>query len=110
MDLVFRSGDRFWLVDWKSNFLGGRVEDYGPERLTEAMEEDLYVLQYLLYVVALDRWLARRVPGYDYETHFGGVCYVFLRGVDPQKAPDCGLYRTRPDRETVEALVRGLLE
>jgi len=110
MDLVFRAEGRFWLVDWKSNFLGGRVEDYGPERLKEAMEEDLYVLQYLLYVTALDRWLARRVPGYDYETHFGGVCYVFLRGVDPRKGPDYGLYRTRPPRETVEALVRGLLE
>ncbi|NPU83885.1 MAG: exodeoxyribonuclease V subunit beta [Syntrophaceae bacterium] len=110
MDLVFRAEGRFWLVDWKSNHLGGRVDDYGPERLAEAMEEDLYVLQYHLYVAALDRWLARRVPGYEYETHFGGVCYVFLRGVDPRKGPDYGLYRTRPARETVAALVRGLLE
>jgi exodeoxyribonuclease V beta subunit len=109
MDLVFRFEGRFWLVDWKSNFLGGRVEDYGPERLQEAMEEELYVLQYHLYVTALDRWLARRVPGYDYERHFGGVCYVFLRGVDPGKGPEFGMYRVKPAGETVGALVRGLL-
>jgi len=109
MDLVFRWGGRYWLVDWKSNFLGGRVEDYGPERLQEAMEEELYVLQYYLYVTALDRWLARRVPGYDYGTHMGGLCYVFLRGVDPGKGPEFGMYRARPARETIEALVGGLL-
>jgi exodeoxyribonuclease V beta subunit len=109
MDLVFRSGGRFWLVDWKSNFLGGRVEDYGPERLAEAMADELYVLQYHLYVIALDRWLARRVPGYDYETHFGGVCYVFLRGVDPGSGPDYGMYRARPVPETVRSLAGGLL-
>jgi exodeoxyribonuclease V beta subunit len=45
MDMVFRFEDRYYLVDWKSNFLGASVEDYALENLTRAMEENFYTLQ-----------------------------------------------------------------
>ncbi len=103
IDMVFRHGGRYYLVDWKSNHLGNRPEEYRRERLVREMARELYPLQYLLYAVALDRHLAGRVPGYRYETHFGGVLYVFLRGVDPER-PDLGIYRDTPPAALVGEL------
>jgi len=96
MDLVFSHGGKFYLVDWKSNRLGENPSVYSPASLQEAMLRNNYVLQYLLYLVGLDLYLASRVPGYRYETHFGGVFYVFLRGVNPGWGAGSGIYYARP--------------
>lgn len=109
MDLVFRFQDRFYLVDWKSNFLGPKVADYAPGALQKAMAENCYPLQYHLYVVALHRYLAARIPGYRYESHFGGVYYIFLRGVDPEQGSAYGIYRHRPEAAAIEALCQNLM-
>ena len=109
MDMVFRVEDRYYLVDWKSNFLGARVEDYGSETLDRAMEENFYILQYTFYTLALNRYLKLRAQGYDYDRHFGGVFYVFLRGVDPGKGPEFGVYRDKPRRGLIEALSEELI-
>lgn len=110
MDLVFRRQGRYFLVDWKSNHLGNHVTDYDPSSLARAMREELYVLQYLIYTLALDRYLSMRVPGYRYETHFGGVYYLFLRGVDPEAGPDYGIYRDRPPAHLMARLRDILLD
>jgi exodeoxyribonuclease V beta subunit len=47
---------------------------------------------------------------YDYERHFGGVFYLFLRGVDPARGDDFGIYRNRPTQETIAALSQGLIK
>ncbi len=83
IDLVFEHDGKFYLLDWKSNHLGYGAEDYRQERLRDAMAEHGYYLQYLLYTVALNRYLRLRVPGYSYEQHFGGVYYLFVRGMRP---------------------------
>ena len=104
---TFRHEDRYHLVDWKTNHLGDRPGDYGPRALARVMAEDLYVLQYHLYALALHLHLRSRVPGYDYDRHFGGVHYVFLRGLDPAR-PGHGVFRDRPPRERVAALAEYL--
>jgi len=103
IDLLFRFKDRYYLIDWKSNWLGSRPEDYGPDGMRRAMLEHNYFLQYHLYTLAADLFLEKRLPGYSYQTHFGGVFYVFLRGVDP-KDPARGIFRDRPATETVRSL------
>jgi exodeoxyribonuclease V beta subunit len=103
VDLVFRHSGRYYLIDWKSNHLGNRAEDYAAERLCREMERSLYPLQYLLYTVALNRFLERRLPGYRYEEHFGGVFYLFLRGIDPER-PALGVYHDLPRPDLVRAL------
>lgn len=110
MDMVFEHGGRFYLVDWKSNFLGARKEDYHRDRLTEAMLEHHYLLQYHLYVMALDRYLLLRQPDYDYSSHFGGVYYLFLRGMEPTWGADYGVYSDRPKKELVERLCNEMIE
>jgi exodeoxyribonuclease V beta subunit len=83
VDLLAEHEGRYWVIDWKSNHLGNRLEDYHQQALTAAMYEHDYVLQYHLYVLALHRHLRARLPDYDYERHVGGVCYAFLRGALP---------------------------
>jgi exodeoxyribonuclease V beta subunit len=109
MDLVFRWQDRFYLVDWKSNYLGDRPEDYGREALATAMMHDCYVLQYHLYTLALDRYLALRLPGYSYKKHFGGIFYVFLRGVEPRLGPDFGVFRDLPSPQLIDRMREELI-
>jgi exodeoxyribonuclease V beta subunit len=104
IDLVFCHDEKFYIVDWKSNFLGDKSEDYRPERLRAAMAEEHYFLQYLIYTVALHRYLTVRLPGYDYETNFGGVFYVFLRGVGGGDGQDTGVFRDRPPLSLVNDL------
>jgi len=109
MDMVFQYENRYYLVDWKSNFLGTRVEDYDQEGVTRAMEEGGYHFQYHLYTVALNQYLKLRLPGYDYEQHFGGVYYIFIRGVDPHRGPHFGIYRHKPSKRLIEALCSHLI-
>jgi len=110
MDMVFEAQGRFWLLDWKSNHLGNSVEEYRCEQLDRAMQDNLYRLQYLLYTVALDRYLSLRVPGYCYETHFGGAIYVFLRGVSAERGEEFGFYRDLPSVELIRELRELLVE
>jgi len=109
MDLVFEQEGRFYILDWKSNHLGYRPEDYGREAIREEMIRHLYPLQYLLYTVALHRFLSLRVRGYDYATHFGGVIYVFLRGVGTRRSEEFGFFRDNPPRDLIEAMTEILV-
>ena len=104
IDLVFEQGGRWWVVDWKSNHLGLRARDYAPERLVPEMSRHDYFLQAHLYAVAVHRHLALRVKGYDYDRHFGGVAYLFLRGIGPAHPKGCGVFFERPSRALIEDL------
>ena len=88
-------------VIFAGNHLGATQADYLPDALVEAMIHHDYVLQYLLYAVALDRHLASRIEGYDYDVHFGGAYYLFLRGFAEGHAPACGVFFDRPPKQIV---------
>ena len=108
MDLVFEIDGRYYLADYKSNWLGGDPDAYRADRLSRVMSREAYDLQYLVYTVALHRYLAQRVAGYEYARHFGGVFYLFVRGMDPARGADCGVFRDRPSPSLVAALDRYL--
>jgi exodeoxyribonuclease V beta subunit len=110
IDLAFRHQGRFYLVDYKSNYLGDYPANYGPESLARSMRSHDYLLQYHLYTVALHRHLARRLPGYDYDSHMGGAYYLFLRGMSPDRPGASGIFHDRPPRELIEALSASLGE
>jgi exodeoxyribonuclease V beta subunit len=109
IDMVFYHQDRFWLVDWKSNYLGNRIEDYNKNVLNNVMCRDFYILQYHLYLIALHQYLQQRIPEFSYERHFGGVFYIFIRGVDPDKGTEFGIYKDVPDATLVDALLKELI-
>lgn len=103
IDAVFCDGQRYFLIDYKSNYLGARQSDYLPDRLLQPMIDHDYMLQYLIYSIALDRHLARRLEGYDYDRHFGGVYYLFLRGLAKSHPPGCGIFFDRPSADLLHS-------
>jgi len=109
IDLVFRYNGKFYLVDWKSNYLGNNIEDYSKDSIDEIMNRDLYVLQYHLYLIALHQYLRFHIPEYSYESDFGGVFYIFLRGMDSSRGPKFGVYKDLPSQDLIYALGRELI-
>ena len=103
IDLVFEHRGRYYLADYKSNWLGPTPDAYGSAALATVMGREAYYLQYLVYCVALHRYLGSRLPGYRYESHFGGVRYLFVRGMQPTSGAT-GVYADRPASYAVAAL------
>ena len=110
IDIVFEADGRYWLADYKSNWLGPTLNDYAGDRLPAVIARETYWLQYLIYTVVLHRLLRLRLPHYDYDQHVGGVLYLFLRGMDPVRGAACGVFRDRLARALVEGLDRWLGE
>lgn len=90
IDLIFEWQGRFYVADYKSNYLGGRLSDYNREMMESSMQQSYYDLQYLLYSLALHRYLQAKLEGYKPALHFGGVYYFYLRGMSPDAAT--GIY------------------
>ena len=101
IDLVFEHEGRFYVLDYKSNWLGASDEAYRDETMQAAVLAHRYELQYLFYLLALHRLLKVRLPDYDYDRHVGGALYLFLRG---SGAPSRGVFAARPPRAVIEAL------
>lgn len=101
IDLVFVHEGRYFVLDYKSNWLGSTNAAYRPETMAAAVLAHRYELQYLFYVLALHRLLKVRLPDYDYDRHVGGALYLFLRGMS---APSGGVFAARPSREMIETL------
>ncbi len=103
IDLVFEYEDKFYVVDYKSNYLGDNIEDYSEDKLKEAIEHHYYDLQYLLYSVALVKYLSAKIEGFDYQQHFGGIAYIFTRGVNGET--EQGVYNHLPDEELIYSMI-----
>ena len=102
IDLVFRHNGKYYLVDYKSNFLGSTLADYNQEALKKEMLHSHYDWQYLIYTLALHRYLQSVVPHYDYARDFGGVFYLFLRGMNGEL--QSGVFYDRPSVELITEL------
>ncbi|PRJ70162.1 RecBCD enzyme subunit RecB [Haemophilus influenzae] len=102
IDLVFRHNGKYYLVDYKSNFLGSTLADYNQEALKKEMLHSHYDWQYLIYTLALHRYLQSVVSHYDYARDFGGVFYLFLRGMNGELQP--GVFYDRPSVELITEL------
>jgi exodeoxyribonuclease V beta subunit len=102
IDLVYRDGDgRYYVLDYKTNDLGEDAAGYAPDALAEAIRRHDYDLQYLIYLVALQRLLRSRLgAGYDYRRHIGGAVYLFVRGL----ADGGGVHHDLPPVSLVDAL------
>jgi exodeoxyribonuclease V beta subunit len=103
IDLVFCFEGKYYLLDWKTNHLGISYMDYSRERLQISMEEAFYNLQYYIYTVALNKYLESRILDYNHERHFGGIFYLFVRGITPE-LPGNGIFFDLPSKEFVEEL------
>ncbi len=103
LDLICKWNGRYYIMDYKTNYLGNFLADYQGDGLLAAMRSHNYGLQYWLYTVALHRYLRKMIEDYDYSMHFGGVFYLFVRGM-MAGLPGSGVFFTVPPAEKVRAL------
>ncbi|RXT62028.1 exodeoxyribonuclease V subunit beta [Pseudomonas syringae] len=101
IDLTFEHEGRYYVADYKSNWLGSDDSAYTQLAMETAILDNRYDLQYVLYLLALHRQLKARMADYDYDQHMGGALYLFLRG---SRSASQGAYFTRPPRELIESL------
>ncbi len=97
IDLIAHYDGRFYVMDYKSNFI---AEGYGHEAMHHKMLHANYGLQGVLYTLALHRYLRQHLPNYSFATHMGGVRYLFCRGMS-EGEHEQGVYRYNPS----EALI-----
>ena len=102
IDLVFRHDRRFYILDWKSNRLNGETDGFGQAAIEEEMFSHHYTLQYHIYILALHLHLRARVEAYSYDEHFGGVYYLFTRGI--RACSNQGIFQERPSFEVIKIL------
>ncbi|MGB0134125.1 exodeoxyribonuclease V subunit beta [Dokdonella sp.] len=103
IDLVLRWQGRYYVLDYKTNLLGADRSDYAPAKLPIAIRAHDYDLQYLIYLVALQRFLRSRLgDAYSYETHVGGALYLFVRGM--REGDTAGIHHDRPPATLIDAL------
>ncbi|MGZ4960301.1 MAG: exodeoxyribonuclease V subunit beta [Methylomonas sp.] len=101
MDLVFEYQGRYYVADYKSNWLGHHDDSYNQANMDEAIRHHRYDLQYSIYLFALHRLLKSRLPDYDYDQHVGGAVYLFIRGIQANSA---GVHFERPPKALMEKL------
>lgn len=103
IDLFFEYKGKYYVLDWKSNYLGPALEDYSRKNLEKAMNENNYHLQYLIYSLAVKKYLKSRLgEEFDFDKKFGGVFYLFVRGM--RENTDFGVYHYRPDFSVLQKL------
>lgn len=103
IDLTFEHAGRYYVADYKSNWLGVDDQAYTVQAMEQSILDNRYDLQYVLYLLALHRQLKARLADYDYDRHVGGALYLFLRGT---RVESRGVYFVRPPRELIERLDR----
>ncbi|MCO5248727.1 MAG: UvrD-helicase domain-containing protein [Chitinophagales bacterium] len=103
VDLFFEYNNQYYILDWKSNYLGANIEDYNSGKLYQVMTDNNYHLQYLIYTHAIHKYLTQKLGNqYDYERNFGGVIYIFLRGA--RAGEDSGIFYTKPKFRQIETM------
>lgn len=103
IDLTFIYKSKYYLLDYKSNFLGDTKYDYDQTSIKNEILHSNYDLQYYIYSVALHRILKNTIPDYSYEKHFGGAIYLFLRGID-SSIEKSGVFFDKPELAKINAL------
>lgn len=103
IDLVFAHDEKFYIIDYKTNNLGETADSYSQENLLKAMTGHNYGLQYYLYTLVIHRYLQNVLPDYDYNVNFGGIYYLFVRGMDGDKR---GVFYDMPEQTKLVELAK----
>ncbi len=103
IDLTFCYDGKYYILDYKSNHLGSSYQNYTQDELTKEIHSSSYDVQYHVYTVALHRFLKSRLPNYSYEQDFGGVIYLFVRGLNNEDTSQ-GVFYDFPSFEKINQL------
>jgi exodeoxyribonuclease V beta subunit len=103
VDFVFRYENRVYFADWKSDLMAS----YEPNWVTEHAQKN-YSLQAKIYTIGVTRLLGIQTEA-EYEAGFGGLLYVFIRGITPAGGGKRGIYFHRPPWSEVVRAERELM-
>ncbi|QQX82221.1 exodeoxyribonuclease V subunit beta [Shewanella sp. KX20019] len=103
IDLTFEHNQQYFIADYKSNHLGDSLNVYHYSNMKSAIRSHRYDLQYIIYTLALHRYLGLRMSNYDYDQHIGGCFYLFLRGMSVSE-PQSGVFYDKPPKDLIEKL------
>ena len=107
IDLAFRKDGMFYIVDWKSNVLGPKPKDYRADVMDAEILAHKYHLQYTLYAAVFHLHMRSLMPDWNYDQHFGGCHYLFMRSFGHDEA-GLGDHFHRPTSKTIDALLEVL--
>ncbi|QCI17260.1 exodeoxyribonuclease V subunit beta [Buchnera aphidicola (Aphis helianthi)] len=104
IDLVFIWNERYYIIDYKSNYLGDNQNLYSLKNIKKEIIKNRYDLQYQIYTVALHQYLTKKLKKYKYKNNFGGVFYMFLRGINKINENN-SIFYTIPDYLLIKKLI-----
>lgn len=110
LDLVAKfdteTGPMFYMIDYKSNYLGNSFSQYTQQKILKSIFESRYDVQILFYSLALYRFLKTTLPNFSYEKDFGGVMYLYLRGMNSFDTKSPGQFYVKPSEALIDRLDR----
>lgn len=110
LDLVAKfdteTGPKFYMIDYKSNYLGNSFSQYTQQKILKSIFESRYDVQILFYSLALYRFLKTTLPNFSYEKNFGGVMYLYLRGMNSFDTKSPGQFYVKPSEALIDRLDR----
>ncbi len=82
IDLIFVYNNKYYIVDYKSNWLGNDYIFYKKKYIYKDILYNKYYIQYYIYSLALNNYLKLNLLNYNYNIHFGGIYYIYIRGLN----------------------------
>ncbi|QJC35870.1 exodeoxyribonuclease V subunit beta [Enterobacteriaceae endosymbiont of Donacia sparganii] len=103
IDLIFLWNKKYYIIDYKSNWLGSNFKNYKKKYIENDIYLNRYDIQYQIYSLALHKYLKYRIKNYNYEKNFGGVIYLYIRGID-NKQNENGIWEIKPTFQLINKL------
>ncbi len=106
IDLIFLYNNKYYIIDYKSNWIGHDYKFYNEYNLINEICNHRYDIQYQLYTVALHNYLKNKIYNYNYINNFGGIYYIFLRGLYLNKYnySKTGIFYIKPNFKLINYL------
>ncbi|WP_168919823.1 exodeoxyribonuclease V subunit beta [Enterobacteriaceae endosymbiont of Donacia clavipes] len=102
IDLIFLWNQKYYIIDYKTNWLGYNHKYYQKKYLKKDICLNRYDIQYQIYTLALHKYLNYRIINYNYENNFGGVIFLYIRGIHKKKKS--GILEIRPSYKLINEL------
>ncbi|QJC33867.1 exodeoxyribonuclease V subunit beta [Enterobacteriaceae endosymbiont of Donacia provostii] len=102
IDLIFIWKKKFYILDYKSSWLGKTCKDYKIKNIEKDIYLNYYNIQYQFYTLALHKYLKYRIKNYDYDKHFGGIIYLYIRGINLKN--NNGIWEIKPTSQLINKL------
>ncbi|QJC37499.1 exodeoxyribonuclease V subunit beta [Enterobacteriaceae endosymbiont of Donacia thalassina] len=103
IDLIFLWEKKYYILDYKSNWLGNSYIDYRKKYIENDICLNRYDIQYQIYSLALHKYLKYRISNYSYDKYFGGVIYLYIRGINNKENKN-GIWETKPSFQLINEL------